>query len=72
MIMQFQINQQIGEIGGTLGFMAPEIVLGTAKPSTNTDLFSLAILLFYLLNIHHPLEGKLEAEIKCWDIHGKE
>ena len=28
--------------------MAPEIVVGKAKPSRNTDLYSLAVLLFYM------------------------
>ena len=54
---------------GTHRFMAPEIVLGKAKPSRNTDLFSLAVLLFYMFMLNHPLEGRLEAEIKCMDIH---
>ena len=30
---------------GTPRFMAPEIVMGQAKPSRNTDLYSLAVLL---------------------------
>ena len=38
-----------------------------ALPSTETDLFSLAVLLFYLLTISHPLEGKKEADIRCLD-----
>lgn len=54
---------------GTPRFMAPEIVIGKAKPSRNTDLFSLAVLLFYMFMMGHPLEGKLEADIKCMDIH---
>ena len=54
---------------GTPRFMAPEIVTGKAKPSRNTDLYSLAVLLFYMFMMGHPLEGKLEAEIKCMDIH---
>ncbi len=54
---------------GTPRFMAPEIVLGKAKPSRNTDLYSLAVLLFYMFMLGHPLEGKLEADIKCMDIH---
>jgi len=54
---------------GTPRFMAPEIVVGKAKPSRNTDLFSLAALLFYMFMMGHPLEGKLEADIKCMDIH---
>lgn len=49
---------------GTPRFMAPEIVLGKAKPSRNTDLYSLAVLLFYMFMMGHPLEGKLEADIK--------
>ncbi|MDD4492970.1 MAG: serine/threonine-protein kinase [Eubacteriales bacterium] len=53
---------------GTPRFMAPEIVVGKAKPSRNTDLFSLSVLLFYMFMLNHPLEGKLEADIKCMDI----
>ncbi|HEY9605903.1 MAG TPA: hypothetical protein V6C85_30130, partial [Allocoleopsis sp.] len=55
-------------IQGTPRFMAPEIVCGQAPPSTQTDLFSLAVLLFYMFMMHHPLEGKKEAEIKCFDL----
>ena len=54
---------------GTPRFMAPEIVVGKAKPSRNTDLYSLAVLLFYMFMMGHPLEGRLEAEIRCMDIH---
>lgn len=54
---------------GTPRFMAPEIVVGKAKPSRNTDLFSLSVLLFYMFMMGHPLEGKLEADIRCMDIH---
>jgi len=53
---------------GTPKFMAPEIVIGKALPSTNTDLYSLAVMLHYLLYISHPLEGKLEHNIKCMDL----
>jgi DNA-binding helix-hairpin-helix protein with protein kinase domain len=53
---------------GTPRFIAPEVVRGEAAPSTQTDLFSLSVLLFYLLHIHHPLEGRREAEIKCFDL----
>lgn len=60
-----------GGVAGTLGFMAPEIVRGEANPSTQTDLFSLSVLLFYMFMVHHPLEGKKEAEIRCFDVHAK-
>ena len=53
---------------GTPRFMAPEVVRGDALPSTQTDLFSLSVLLFYMLIVHHPLEGKKELSIKCLDL----
>ena len=53
---------------GTPRFMAPEIVMGTAFPSRNTDLYSLAVLLFYMFMLGHPLEGALEAKIRCLDL----
>ncbi|MCL1904308.1 MAG: hypothetical protein FWF94_07815 [Oscillospiraceae bacterium] len=59
-------------VNGTPRFMAPEIVRGEAQPSRNTDLFSLAVLLFYLFMVHHPLEGALEAKIKALDIYAME
>jgi hypothetical protein len=57
-----------GGVLGTPRFMAPEVVRGDARPSTQTDLFSLAVLLFYLLMMHHPLEGAREAAIRCLDL----
>ncbi len=41
-----------------LRFMAPEIVRGEATPGQSSDLYSLAVLLFYILMVHHPLEGE--------------
>lgn len=57
-----------GGVLGTPRFMAPEIVRGEALPSMQTDLYSLAVLLFYMMMVHHPLEGKLESDIKCLDL----
>jgi DNA-binding helix-hairpin-helix protein with protein kinase domain len=53
---------------GTPRFMAPEVVRGEAVPSTQTDLFSLSVLVFYMLMVAHPLEGRKETEIKCLDL----
>lgn len=44
-------------VGGTPGYMAPEVVLGKSKPKTDTDLFSLSVILFELFFLAHPLEG---------------
>lgn len=61
------VNGATGAINGTPRFMAPELVRGDAPPNTESDLFSLSILLFYMLMLHHPLEGKKEASIRCFD-----
>lgn len=57
------------EILGTGDYMAPEIVSGadgkdnTARPSIYTDLHSLAVLIYQLLLMRHPLKGpKRHAE----------
>ena len=44
-------------VAGTPGYMAPEVILGKAKPDINTDLFSLSVILFELFFLSHPLEG---------------
>ncbi|WP_333775362.1 protein kinase domain-containing protein [Streptomyces sp. IBSBF 3136] len=56
-------------ISGTMEFMAPELVRGDpgARPGTQSDLHSLAVLLFMLLMNHHPLKGRRELGIHCLD-----
>jgi serine/threonine protein kinase len=54
-------------ISGTYGFMAPEVVRGDNIPDTYTDLFSLAALMFQILFLEHPLNGRRWANIACWD-----
>lgn len=56
------------QVSGTPMFMAPEIVCGRAGPSADTDRHSLAILLFTMWCMHHPYHGRLEAQIRCWDL----
>ena len=52
---------------GTIDFMAPEIVRGEAMPSKDTDLYSLAVLIFEMLFISHPLNGMNEYKIHALD-----
>ncbi len=49
-------------IGGVREFQAPEIVLQQATTSRATDLHSLAVMLFKILHIGHPLRGKRELD----------
>lgn len=60
----------VGEEAAVLGtgrFMAPEVVRGEALPNRETDLHSLAVLLFWMLIMHHPLEGRQEAVMMVRD-----
>jgi serine/threonine protein kinase len=56
------------DVLGTPRFMAPEIVREEARPNIGTDLYSLAVILFYMFMVHHPLEGRREREIPCLDL----
>ncbi|MCB9551087.1 MAG: protein kinase [Myxococcales bacterium] len=57
-----------GAVLGTPRFMAPEVVRRESQPSDQTDRYSLAVLLFYLLFGGHPLDGRREAAIRCLDV----
>lgn len=54
-------------IYGTRKFMAPEIVRRDALPDSRTDLFSMAVLFFYILFGWHPLDGRREAAVAVLD-----
>jgi DNA-binding helix-hairpin-helix protein with protein kinase domain len=64
-------RQSRSQVWGTLEYMAPEIIRGEADPSTETDLHSLAVLLFNLWCWHHPFHGRMEYELRVWDIPAK-
>ena len=52
-----------GGVYGTRKFMAPEVLRREEIPSTRTDLYSMAVLFFYLIFNWHPLDGKRENAI---------
>jgi DNA-binding helix-hairpin-helix protein with protein kinase domain len=54
------VNRRPGGIMGTWGFMAPEVGRRQADPSAMTDRYSLAVLLFYIFMLGHPLRGRRE------------
>lgn len=64
-------NDNVAPNGRNMGvigkprYMAPEIVSNHVLPNTQTDRFSLSIILFVLLCNNHPLEGSLWAKIPC-------
>ncbi|MDW8224279.1 MAG: hypothetical protein RMJ82_15160 [Gemmatales bacterium] len=65
-------RQSTCQIWGTIEYMAPELIRGDERhPSTDTDLHSLAVLLFQLWIWHHPLQGDREYRVRCWDLQAK-
>jgi eukaryotic-like serine/threonine-protein kinase len=62
-----RVNKSPCGVKGTIRFIAPEVVRDEALPSIETDRFSLAVLLFYMLMVAHPLDGKRESSIRCLD-----
>lgn len=59
-------NSGEGFDGGKPRYMAAEVVNG-GHPNTESDLFSLAVLLYRIFMIDHPLEGKYTASFPCLD-----
>ena len=64
-------GQSSCQVLGTMEYMAPEIIMGMAAPSTDTDLYSLSILLFNIWMWHHPMHGDYECSIHVWDLPAK-
>lgn len=52
-------------IAGKCRYMAPEVVVGKKKPDVHTDRFSLAVILYMLLFLNHPLEGARTLKAPC-------
>lgn len=64
-------DESTNPVMGTKKFMAPEIVQRLARPNSDTDLYSLSVLLFYLFMVGHPLLGRREYECAVWDEHAE-
>ena len=60
-------GRDLGGVLGTPGFMAPEVLLGQARPGASSDLHALAVLIFRLLTRHDPFRGAQELAIRCLD-----
>ena len=65
------INNSNVSIKGVWEFMAPEVALGTSRPNAETDKYSIAVMLYFLWNWEHPMEGKKTLNIYSWDIPSK-
>jgi serine/threonine protein kinase len=61
------VDGEPGGVYGTRKFMAPDVVRREALPSTKTDLYSMAVLFFYMIFNWHPLDGRREAQAGIMD-----
>jgi DNA-binding helix-hairpin-helix protein with protein kinase domain len=57
------VNFKPGSIKGTPGFMAPEVARNLIQPNSMSDRFSLAVLMFFIFMLGHPLKGKRELTL---------
>ena len=69
-------NDNVAPFGVNLGvkgmpkYMAPEVVTDRARPDTHSDRYSLAVILFRLFYIDHPLEGRYTVQFPLTDANG--
>ena len=62
-------NRENLGVAGRQRFMAPEIVRNISRPDKYSDYFSLAVILFMLFHIWHPLEGRRFDNFPCMTEH---
>ena len=58
-------NNDKSGILGKARYMAPEVVCGNKTPNTESDRFSLSVILFMLFYANHPLEGARVLACPC-------
>ena len=69
-------NDNVAPFGVNLGvkgmpkYMAPEVVTDRERPNTHSDRYSLAVILFRLFYIDHPLEGRYTVRFPLTDSNG--
>ena len=65
------VNHAPAQVRGVWEFMAPEVALGHAMPNAESDLYSVAVLFYYLWMWEHPMEGRETLRLYSWDIPAK-
>ena len=67
-LMDFGAGQEVedrsADVTGTPLYLAPEVLAGRAPASVRSDIYSLGVLLFYLLTRTYPVHGRTMADMK--------
>lgn len=58
------MDQTISDVAGTPRYMAPELFVTGATPTKESDIYSLGILIYYLVTGQFPVDGKTLGELK--------
>ncbi|ALU42388.1 protein kinase domain-containing protein [Pseudoalteromonas rubra] len=61
------INNCRPSIAGVWEFMAPEVGLGNSRPNADSDLYSVAMLIYFLWMWEHPMYGIKADGYRCLD-----
>ena len=58
------MDQPIADVAGTPRYMPPELFVSGAAATTTADIYSLGVLVYYLVTGQFPVEGKTLGELK--------
>jgi serine/threonine-protein kinase len=57
-------SDQLSDVAGTPRYMAPELFESGATSTKSSDIYSLGVLLYYLVSARFPVDGKSLGELK--------
>lgn len=58
------LDEKISDIAGTPRYMAPELFKAGTTATRETDIYSLGVLVYYLVSGKYPVDGKTFGELK--------
>jgi serine/threonine-protein kinase len=64
-------DERLSDVTGTPRYMAPELFAANAVATSATDLYSLGVLMYYLVSGRFPVEGKTLADLRQAHAEGR-
>ena len=63
-------EDEVADVAGTPRYMAPELFRSGTSATRATDVYSLGVLLYYIVSGHFPVEGRTLSELRRAHDHG--